>query len=132
MPLEVKLSVKFAAQYDNYPEEDLDLIDAFWTHCERYPLLHWRGKVKPSWDLTWNYPNRSARATYARDRDLWHAHVGYPCWRPSRNPDATYQTSDYVLHFTYREGDDFLKLVEYSDHGNPFRLPTDDYLLGEW
>lgn len=127
MPLEVKLSAKFSEQYDGYPDKDLDLIDAFWDHCERHGLEGWKGKVKPSWIVPVDYPDREKRVKFTRENDLWHAHVGYPCWKDSQNPDADYKVSDWVVHFQYRRGDGFIKLVDYGFH-NPFHLPTEDHL----
>jgi len=129
--LEVKLSIQFAIEFERYPAKDVALIGAFMTHCETAPLMDWIGKVGPSWKVPSDYQDRALRVAYAKQHKLWHAHVGYPHWKDSKNEDAEYKTSDYVVHFTYTPGDTFLKVVDYSDHGDPFRLPTENYLVGE-
>jgi hypothetical protein len=122
MQLEVRLSGFFSDLYDQLPDRDLDLIDAFWDHCERYGHESWKGKVKPSWDLPWDYPFRSQRVSHAREHNLWHAHIGFPEWKPSKNLNATYQVSDWVIHFQNFSTVGYIKLVGYGFH-NPFHLP---------
>lgn len=127
MQLEVRLSAYFSDLYDRLPERDLDHIDAFWDHCEHHGFKSWKGKVKPSWDLPWDYPFRSSRVAHAKPLNLWHAHIGIPTWKPSRNPNADYQTSDWVVHFQDFSASGYIKLVDYGSH-NPFELPPLDNL----
>ncbi|KWV73389.1 hypothetical protein PFL603g_03499 [Pseudomonas fluorescens] len=123
MPIEVRLSTYFSDLYDQLPNRDLDLIDAFWEHCESYGLNGWEGKIKPSWLVPYEYADRSVRIKHAKLNNLWHAHIGFPTWKPSRNPDQSYKVSDWVVHFVNRESDGYIRLVDYGFH-NPFHLPS--------
>jgi len=123
MSLTVSLRVYFGNLYDKLPERDLDQIDAFWTHCEDHGLSGWQGKIKPSWIVPDHYPDAAIRRADAKANKYWHAHIGIPTWKPSKNPNATYEVSDWVLHFTYNESARHVKLVDYGDH-DPFTLPA--------
>lgn len=130
MSLTVKLSIHFSQRYDGLPERDLDHIDAFWDHCEKYGLGGWKGKIKPSWIVPEHYPDRATRQSHAKLNQLWHAHIGIPSWKPSKNALAQYQTSDWVLHFRYNPDEGWIMLCDYGDH-DPFDLPALDRLTEE-
>ncbi|KPY30478.1 hypothetical protein [Pseudomonas syringae] len=130
MALAVKLSIHFSNRYDGLPDRDLDHIDAFWDHCEKHGLGGWKGKVKPSWIVPSHYPDREARVAHAKSNNLWHAHIGIPTWKPSKNTDASYQVSDWVLHFQYNPSENWIKLCDYGDH-DPFDLPDGTRLTEE-
>lgn len=130
MSLEVKLSAHFSKRYDELPDRDLDHIDAFWDHCEKHGLAGWKGKIKPSWIIPEHYLDRAAREAHARINNLWHAHIGIPSWKPSKNPDVGYQVSEWVLHFQYKPAEGWLMLCDYGDH-DPFELPLANRLVEE-
>lgn len=123
MSLEIKVSGYFELLYnERVSEADAYRINAFWDHCENFGLEGWRGKVKPSWEIPWDYPDRANLVAHAKQNNLWHAHFGAPEWKPSRNPDATYLVSEWVIHFQNFSDQGFIKLVDLGHH-DPFRLP---------
>jgi len=130
MSLTVKLSVHFSQRYDSLPDRDLDHIDAFWDHCEKNGLAGWKGKIKPSWVVPDHYPDKAEREAHAKLNQLWHAHIGIPSWKPSKNALAQYQTSDWVLHFRYNPKEGWIMLCDYGDH-DPFELPILEHLTEE-
>lgn len=122
MSLEVRVSGYFEILYNGVSDPDAHLINAFWDHCEQYGLAGWRGKIKASWDMPWDYPNRTKLAAHAKANNLWHAHMGAPEWKPSQNPDAGYEVSEWVIHFQNFSDQGFIRLLDLGHH-DPFRLP---------
>jgi len=114
--------------YENLPDVDAHLVNAFWDHCEANGLNGWKGKVKESWKVPSDYPDREHRVAHSLANNLWHAHIGYPKWEPSKNEEATYLTSEYVIHFQYVPGNDYIRFVHYGSHEKPFELPTEKHM----
>jgi hypothetical protein len=102
----------------------LDCIDDFVDHFFEHGLNGWRGKVAPSTRLPENYPDREVVIAYAEKHQLWHAHIGDPNFKPSKN--GQYEVSDGVLHFQ-RNSPYSIKIVSISYH-NPMELPKEDEL----
>lgn len=122
----VDYSESFLKYYDAANQtgltHQLDCIDEFIDHFLEKGLSGWRGKVAPSNRLPEGYPNREIAISHAEEHNLWHAHIGDPCFKPSVS--GRYLVSDGVIHFK-RENPYTIKLISVSYH-NPMELPDSD------
>ena len=125
----VSFSETFALYYDSrFSETTLDRIDDFIEHYEQYGLFGnptnghpaWVGKVSPSWNVPNTYPNHLEIAKYAKEHNLWHAHIGDPVFFDTEH--GKYKVSDWVLHFQLISKKE-IKLLELGYH-NPMELPS--------
>lgn len=124
----VSFSETFNTYYSTrYSVATLDKIDDFIEHYERYGLFGdpdsglpaWTGKVSPSWRVPESYPNYELIRKYAKKHNLWHAHIGDPCFKYTFH--GKYQVSDWVLHFKL-VSPNHIQLLELGYH-NPMDLP---------
>lgn len=116
-------SDEFDYFYSNiFSLEKLNLIDDFIDHYEKHGLNGWKGKITPSWNVPDSYADHKKRRKYAQKFNLWHAHIGLPSWKSA--PNASYLTSDHVLHFQQISNYEIL-LMTVSTH-NPMDLPNVD------
>lgn len=99
-------------------------IDDFIDHYVTYGLNNWKGKIRSSANVPYNYPDRIALINKAVKHNLWHVHIGEPIWKKSQNGD--YYVSDWVLQFK-KLSNYHIILVELSWH-NPMLLPSDEIL----
>lgn len=74
------------------------LVLDFDDHFEKKGLNGWKGKCCSSDNVPYHYANSAEISNFARERNLWHAHIGYPEWRkPAKGKNA--YTSNFVIHF---------------------------------
>lgn len=105
------------------PAADVDKVDDFTYHFEEFGFQGLPGKLAPSWNVPGTDPDYEEKKRFAVEHYIWHYHVGIPDYRPPRNPLASYQTSDWVVHFQRFPGDTHIRLIDYDQH-NPMRMPT--------
>ncbi|UKY38199.1 hypothetical protein [Pantoea dispersa] len=118
----------FAKEFANFTESDqdkvLDFTDRF-EQCGLGDFTQYVGKISPSWaNLDSDHPN----FTYAMSNSLWHYHIGLPKYTQRH---AKYFTSDWVVHFQWRQGDTHIHLVDMCYHytaDGKFYLPGPQYL----
>lgn len=115
--MKVKLHPAFARHLLNFPKDDQDKIRQFILHVERYGLTGLVGRNKPSNNVPKDDPKWLAKVQFASRHNLWHYHIGIPCYT-GRQGD---KTSRYVLH--YRLEPDAITLLLLNAHP-PFELPT--------
>lgn len=122
---------KFAKQFVNYPIEDKEKIYNFYRIYKQYGLDNfdvYEGKISPSWI---GLVHESTTYAYARQNHLWHYHVGMPTFVVRHNK---YKTSDYVLHFQWKDKGNEIKVIDYCYHYTEigdFYLPDETYLADE-
>ena len=119
----VKTSKYFSGIYKNFPHKDREMIYAFIQHIEQNGFNNLEGLNKESHHVDKNHPEFIVRVRYAIRNNLWHYHIGIVRYDISK--PFGFRTSEYILH--YVKGNDFIKIVDYSDHP-PFKLPKEDYL----
>lgn len=118
----------FAKEFNNFNEKDQDKVLDFTEQFERYGLgdfTKYPGKIAPSWS---NLDEEDPNFVYAMSNTLWHYHVGLPEY-VQRHPK--YRTSDWVLHFQWKQGDNTIHLVDMCYHytqDGKFYLPGPPYL----
>lgn len=120
---QVALGKTFNKYYlERYPSKTVNLIDDFIDHFEENGFYGWKGKIGPSNKVPENYENRDELIAKANKFNLWHVHIGDPCWHATLH--GKYLTSDWVLTFkkinNYKIG-----LLELSWH-DPMLLPSDE------
>lgn len=120
--MQVEYGELFALHLPNFPKADRLKIAEFVYHVQQFGFDGLQGRNKSSDNVPKDNPNWSKIVAYAQQHQLWHYHIGIPSYTLSDNGDMT---SEYVLH--YVKGDDFIKIVDLSDHP-PLKLPTIDYL----
>lgn len=95
----------------------------FVKHVKTKGLGTLPGKVKKSDQVPLNEPNRDRRIKTAQEFNLYHYHLGTPCWEESDN--GNYKTSDDVIIFSKQvdkeAGITTLILTGFSSH--PVELP---------
>lgn len=119
--MKVLYGEKFRQHLKNFPKADLLKILAFVNHVEQHGLIGLVGRNKSSDQVPTNHPNWLERVMYAKKYNLWHYHIGIPCYVG----DVGDMTSEYVLH--YMLGDDQIVLVDLSAHP-PLSSPSESYL----
>ncbi|WP_236213975.1 hypothetical protein [Metapseudomonas otitidis] len=127
MPNQVEFSEHFTELYDDLSEAEQELIDDFVFHFREHGLAGFKGKRGPTDNVPHIDPDRINKIWWANRHKLWHVHIGYPAWRPSRNPLGTYHTSDFVVHFQ-KFSESYIALVDYGSH-NPMRMPGRESLF---
>ncbi|MBH3444054.1 hypothetical protein I5L59_10755 [Pseudomonas moraviensis] len=127
MPGQVDFSEHFIQLYTALPDDEQDLIDDFVEHFKIHGLLKFRGKVGPTDAVPQSDPDRVRKIRFAQINKLWHVHIGHPRWNTCKNPLASYNTSDFVVHFQ-RFSSSHIALVDYSSH-NPMRQPDGKWLF---
>lgn len=121
MPFTLEFSPHFLQKYDEISDVEKDLIDDFVYHFKAHGLDGFKGKVAPTDNVPQLDPDRIEKIWWAKRHHLFHAHIGYPAWCPSRNPWGTYYTSDFLVHFQ-KFSKQHIALVDYGSH-NPFLIP---------
>lgn len=123
----VDMSLHFARAYDRLAANDpkVDSINQFIDHVETSGFSGLPGRIKKSDDINPNIPGWRAKIEYVRANNLWHYHMGYPCWDESRPPGDW--TSQYVLHLMRHECGERTTIIHYSEHP-PFKLPQPNFL----
>ncbi|WP_409487970.1 hypothetical protein ACK1U3_18725 [Pseudomonas promysalinigenes] len=121
MSFSVDFSPHFIQKYDSISEIEQNLIDDFVFHFRAQGLQGFKGKVAPTDNVPQIDPDRIDKIWWAKRHHLFHAHIGYPAWCPSRNPWGTYLTSDFLVHFQ-KLSPKHIALVDYGSH-NPFLIP---------
>ncbi|NWO06871.1 MAG: hypothetical protein HLX50_14600 [Alteromonadaceae bacterium] len=95
----------------------------FVKHVMKSGLGQLPGKLKKSDNVPLNEPNRDRRIKTAKDYNLYHYHLGTPCWEESEN--GCFKTSDDVIIFSKKidkkAGLTRVILVGFSSH--PVELP---------
>lgn len=127
MPRKIEFSEHFTQKYDGLSEVEQNLIDDFVFHFIEHGLDRFSGKIAPTDNVPALDPDRINKIWWANKHHLYHAHIGYPHWIPSRNPWGTYQTSDYLVHFQ-KLNPSYIALVDYGSH-NPFLIPERQMLF---
>lgn len=121
MPFKVEFSEHFTLRYDDLSDVEQNLIDDFVFHFKQFGLKGFSGKVAPTDNVPLVDPDRINKIWWAKRHHLFHVHIGYPAWKPCRNPFGTYMTSEYLVHFQ-KLSDEYIALVDYGSH-NPFLIP---------
>ena len=121
--MEVLYGQIFLKHFQRFPKNDKLKIAAFIVHVQEYGLVNLQGRNKPSDHVPTNDPNWLQKVKYAQQYNLWHYHIGIPCYTHCSYGN---DTSEYVLH--YIRGDGFIKLVALSPHP-PLALPQPEYLV---
>lgn len=136
MSRKVDFTDYFTEQYDRLTTKEQDLIDDFVFFFETIGLKHspytprFTGKISSTENVPHGVYDRAAKIAYARRHRLWHVHIGWPHWNPSRNHMANYKTSNYVVHFQ-KINDSYIALVGYDCH-NPMRQPEKHRLFTQF
>ena len=87
------------------------------------------GKISHSWAAL---ESGDPRYSYAKENNLWHYHIGYQCYFPSK---ATYKCSEWIIHFIWHKFDkskcNEIKLVDYTPHkvNGAFPQPQEQKLI---
>lgn len=121
--MEVQYGQLFLKHFQRFPKDDQLKIATFVIHVQQHGLTNLQGRNKPSDNVPTDDPDWLQKVRYAQQYNLWHYHIGIPCYSASRHGDCT---SEYVLH--YIRGDGFVKLADLAAHP-PFKLPQPEYLL---
>lgn len=122
MPFEVEFSDHFTILFDNLTEAEKDLIHDFAMHCVRSGgTKGFIGKVAMTDNVPAGDPDRARKIWFAKHYHLYHVHIGFRSWRPSRNPLAAYRTSEWVVHFMSISREK-IRLIDYDFH-DPMHMP---------
>lgn len=122
MPFEVDFSDYFTLLFENLTEPEQDLIYDFASYCrENGGHKGFVGKVARTDNVPGDDPNRGQKIWFAKRYNLYHAHIGFPKWRDSRNPLAAYRTSEWVVHFQQVSAMK-IRIVDYDFH-DPMHMP---------
>lgn len=130
MPYSIKYGNQFLIEFERYLPDQQTAILNFVDIYEQYGLDdfdRYRGKITPSWK---GADPDSPEYRYARDNHLWHYHVGYESYTPSRF--GKYETSKWVLHFIWDKRQNYIVLVDLAEHyraDQSFYIPGPKYLL---
>ncbi len=119
---DVQYGRKIANEMQYFPSKDLIKIKKFENHIKQYGFDGLEGRNKSSDNVPTDDPQWQAKVRYAQQHNLWHYHIGIPCYE---NSDQGDKVSEYVLH--YIKGDNFIKIVDMNGHP-PFNLPRQEYL----
>ncbi|MGQ4276445.1 hypothetical protein ACQ5ES_05305 [Pseudidiomarina sp. E22-M8] len=117
-----------------YPSELSDkqkfnhFISAYLTHGFGDPDL-FPGRLKESTDVDKDDPKFITKVNYARKHQLWHYHIGIPCYDDSEKRPRGDWLSAYLLNFQ-RLSEIKIKLVDLNSHP-PFSFPAEEYLEGD-
>ena len=119
---------QFAAEFDRYPRDQQDKILDFLETYQEHGLADFSkfpGKVTPSWSGLYEF---DPRYRYTRDNALWHYHIGLPQYTQKHK----YQTSDWVLHFQWKNRGNHIDVADvcyhYTSNGS-FHLPAPETLI---
>ena len=115
--LTVSMGSIFAVHFSRLPEPDQQKIFDFMRHVQQHGLTNLQGRNKSSDDVPTDDPEWLQKVRYAQQHNLWHYHIGIPCYSPSPHGDCT---SEYILHYIRR--DKSIRLVDLAAHP-PFCLP---------
>lgn len=116
--------VQYSFHFENYTagitETEQRQIVKFIMTFQKYGLGNfdnYEGKVGPSWKV-----DDEEVHEYAKQNNLWHAHVGYPEFSQVHNK---YKTSDYVVHFIWDKYNTYntIKLIDYTPHKIDGKFP---------
>ena len=124
----VKFHKQFAIEFRNYPKNQQDKIFDFIETFKQHGLSDFSkydGKIAPSWS---NLEGSNPNYIYAKANNLWHYHIGIPIYQQIH---SKYKTSDVVLHFQWRQGENVIYLVDiynHYKHDGSFYLPSFSYL----
>ncbi len=119
--------IKFANEYQKFPQYQIDKIDKFLDTYEVFGLMDkskYEGKLSHSWKVETTNPNHS----YAKQNNLWHYHIGLPNYKYG----TPHKTSDLLLHFQWVYGSTHINLIDIYDHykaDGKFYLPSTAYLI---
>ena len=128
---QVQRIVVFNAHFDNLyrnslPDNDVDRIDDFTEHFEKFGFDGLPGKLAPTWNVPGLDKDYEAKKRFAVENYLWHYHVGIPRYMPPKNLGASYMTSDWVVHFQRFPGNREIRLVDYDCH-DPMHMPKIEF-----
>ncbi len=112
----------FNEYFKHYPLEDKRKIRLFIIHLKQHGFDGLEGRNKSSDNVPTDDPQWAKKVQYAQEHNLWHYHIGIPCYEEGNNGD---QVSEYILH--YIKGEHEIKIVDMSSHP-PFELPSREYL----
>lgn len=121
-------NAQFAIEFSRFEKDQQDAVLDFTDTFELYGLSDfskYTGKITYSWK---GVPVGSPEYVYAKANDLWHYHVGLP----SYTQGPKYSTSDWVLHFQWRDRGDEIALVDLYRHytsTGQFYVPGAKYLI---
>lgn len=87
------------------------------------------GRLKESIDVDKNDPKFITKVEYARKHNLWHYHIGIPCYEETDSRTRGDWLSAYLLNF--QKFSEFkIKLVDLNSHP-PFIFPREEELDGD-
>ena len=124
----VGMNRQFSIEFENYPEYQQDKILDFVNLFKKFGLSDFSkydGKIAPSWS---SLKSSNPDYIYAKANNLWHYHIGIPIYQQVH---SKYKTSDVVLHFQWRSGENVIYLVDiynHYKHDGSFYLPSFNYL----
>jgi len=96
MEYQFALTRHFQTHYYPYlTEAQQRALMSFVRHVKAKGLGNLPGKLKRSDKVPEHYPDRERRIKIAREYNLYHYHLGTPCWQQSGN--GHYKTSDDVV-----------------------------------
>ncbi len=129
---DVDFGDEFTLEYSNFPKElqdaIQDFIDLFLLHgLGEHTKPFYKGKLSYSWR---NLENSDPDYIYTKSNHLWHYHIGIPTYIASNY--GSYYTSDMVLHFVWKKGENSILIVDCTDHyksDGSFWLPSPKYLV---
>lgn len=119
---------QFAKEFSRYPLDQQDKIIAFLDLFEQHGLGNfnlYQGKISPSWG---GLEPADPRFSFAKTHHLWHYHIGIPKYVMKH---GKYLTSDWVLHFQWKDKGEHINLVDICYHyrnDGTFHLPHHTYL----
>lgn len=129
MTYKVSFGKEFAKESVNYPKDQKQAIADFVNTFQNFGLADYskyQGKISPSWSGI-NMTQESY--DYAYTNHLWHYHLGIPSYKNIGQP---YYTSDYILHFQWKNRGNEIALLDCSSHYTStkiFYLPPERYLV---
>ncbi len=99
-------SQMFTRNYQNFPKGDRQIINSFISHLVTQGFEGLEGRNKSSDNVPTDDPNFADKVAYAQQHNLWHYHIGIPCYETGNKGD---KVSEYILH--YVKGDNSIKIA---------------------
>lgn len=123
--MRVELGKKLLQFLQTRDKDDSQKVFNFVTHVKQHGLANLEGRNKNSDDVPKDDPQFLAKVQRAREKKLWHYHIGIKCYKAGTVFGD--RTSRWVLHYANHSPESIrLAMLDYHP---PFRLPSDAWLV---